>query len=388
MKKSVFYIFFIFSVNTFAHETLNFFKPYILSNHPLGIFTSRVNHNFNFKPSLFLVEFSISRGNVWLPPVESRLPNSNTDREFLSNHVWHRRNWQMENSSITDYKSRSMFADGVFSSYYLSFKSPLNSFFDIHSNVRINSLSGGKLPYSLLTSDEAIEWFHSNIAGGEDAFGRKRTGYGNALLEYKDVNNNRISLKENSFLMSEISTYLNFYPNYNFKNINFNLSGLTSISQMKKTWYFDLGFSGSAIKHFELKKNQLDWGVSCGILFPSVFQTQKVIINNVNRLFSAETHLNYTIPTKNNDAYVIGLNFHAQSNFHSMNERKYNVIYQDGVTSHDHYGVSHLNRWLNGWTFILGYNWNKTSLNAFFREDFWVDNAPDVQVGWGLQRIF
>jgi hypothetical protein len=77
-----------------------------------------------------------------------------------------------------------------------------------------------------------------------------------------------------------------------------------------------------------------------------------------------------------------------QSNFHSMKERKYNVIYREDVTSHDHHGVSHLTRWISGCTMIVGYDWKKTSINAFFREDFWVDNAPDVQVGWGIQRKF
>ena len=105
-------------------------------------------------------------------------------------------------------------------------------------------------------------------------------------------------------------------------------------------------------------------------------------------MFSAETHINIRIKTKKNSAYILGTNFHMQSNFHSMKERKYNVIYQEGITSHDHYGISHLTRWLNGWTFIIGYDWQKTSINAFLREDFWVDNAPDVQVGWGIQRKF
>jgi len=281
-----------------------------------------------------------------------------------------------------------MYADGIFSSYYITFKSPLNNFFDLHTNIRATSLSGGKPPYSLLTSDECIEWFHSNIAGGHDAFGRKRTDYGNALLSYKDVNNNNLKFKNGDFIMSEISNYINYYPKLNYKKFFFNLSALTSISRLKNTWYFDMGFSGSAIKKFKWNKNYLDWGISSGILFPAIFQTHEVIINNIDYLFSGETHLNYRITSKNSNAYILGINFHAQSNFHSMKERQYNVIYHEGVTSHDHYGVSHLNRWLNGWTILVGHDWKKTSISAFFREDFWVDNSPDAQVGWGFKRKF
>ena len=272
MKRVIFLFFVFFNSSAFGNDTVNFFKPYLLSNHPLGVFTSRINHNYNYQPSEYIVEFNVTRGNVWLPNVESKLPNLKSDRDFLSNYVWHHRNWQMENLTISDYKSRLMYCDGVLSSYYLSFKSPLNKVFDIFTNLRSTSLDGGKNPYSLLTSDEAIEWFHSNIAGGDDAFGRKRTEYGNALLAYKDVNNNKIILNNGSFLMSEISSYLNYYPKLNYKNIFFNLSSLTSISQIKKTWHFDLGFSGSAVKKFKWNKNHIDWGVSAGILFPSIFQ--------------------------------------------------------------------------------------------------------------------
>lgn len=371
-----------------AQDSLNFFKPNILSNHPLGIFTSRINHNFKYKPTKKSISFNISRGNVWLPHVENRLVNSQADREHLNNYVWHRRIWQMDSLGITNYKSRSMQADGIISTYLLTFKSPLSKKIDIHSNIRLNSLTGGKVPVALLTSDEFIEWFHSNIAGGEDAFGRKTAPFGKAGIKYSDINNNEINLKNNDLLISEISNYINYYPNRIFKGLSFNLSALTSVSQMNKKWHFDLGFSGSAIKQFQYKKNWLDWGISSGLLLPSVFQEQAVIINNLNYLFSFESHWNYVIPTKNNHQWILGLNFHMQSNFHTRAENDYNVIYGAGNTSHDHYGVSHLNRWLQGWSMIVGRNWKNWSVHTYLREDFWVDNAPDAQVGWGIQRVF
>ena len=294
----------------------------------------------------------------------------------------------MDSLGITDYKSRSMQADGIISTYLLSFKSPLSETFDFNTNIRFNGLTGGDVPVSLLTSDELIEWFHSNIAGGEDAFGRKTAPFGEALIKYSDVNNNELIVEKNDFLISEISNYINYYPKWTFKGASFNFSGLTSISKLNKKWYFDLGFAGSAIKRFNHKKNWLDWGISSGLMFPSIFQEQTVIINNVGALFSLESHWNYVIPTKNNHQWVFGLNFHMQSNSHTLKENEYNVIYGAGNTSHDHYGVSHLNRWLQGWSMIIGRNWKDWSIHTYLREDFWVDNAPDAQVGWGFQRKF
>jgi hypothetical protein len=237
----------------------------------------------------------------------------------------------------------------------------------------------------LLTSDEFIEWFHSNIAGGEDAFGRKNNAFGNAFFYYKDVNNNEIRIKKGDILMSEISNYINFYPKWRPKNIHLNTSVLTGLSLINKTWTFDLGISGTAVKTFKFDKNRLDWGVSTGIMFPSTFQDQPVVVNNTNRLISLESHWNYVF-SKLKGEWVLGANFHMQSSYHSMQENNYNTIMRRGLTSHDHMGASHLTRWLQGWSLVLGRNWKDWSVSCFIREDFWVDNAPDAQVGWGIQH--
>lgn len=384
MKPLIFIAFLCFG-ELIAQDSLNFFKPNLLSNHPLGIFTSRINHNFNYKPSTKSISATISRGNVWLPKVSSYLPNDPKIRSLFGEMVWHHRPGEFETRNITDFKSRAIEADGVFSTYYVSFYSPLINTVDYNVNIRFSSLSGGRVPYSLLTSDEFIEWFHSSIVGGEDAFGRKSKPFGEALFYYKDVNNNTISLKNGDVLMSEISNYINFYPKWTPKNINFNISVLTGLSLTNKTWNLDMGFSGTAVRCFKFHKNRLDWGIATGIMFPSTFQNQSVVINNVNRLFSLESHWNYVFTKKRGD-WVVGANFHMQSNYHSMKENNYQTIMRGNVTSHDHMGVSHLTRWLQGWSLVLGRNWKDWSVNCFIREDFWVDNAPDAQVGWGIQR--
>ncbi len=295
----------LFQFCLLSQDSLNFFKPYLLSNHPLGNFTSRVNHNFGYKPGEKAISFTISRGNVWLPKVASILPNQQEDRDFFGEYEWHLRPWEFEQSVITDYKSREIEADGIFSNYFLTFNSPLNKNLEIKSNIRFTSLTGGKIPVSLLTSDEFIEWFHSNIAGGEDAFGRKEQPFGLADLHYKDTENNTFTMQNGDFLVSEISNYFNYYLPSSFNGIHFNFSGLTAASKMNKTWHFDLGFSGSATKKFHFKKNWLDWGLSAGLLLPSVFQEQTVIINNTNRLFSAESHWNYVF-NKEKGQWILG----------------------------------------------------------------------------------
>ena len=376
-------LFFLCFGSLTAQDSLNFFKPNLLSNHPLGIFISRINHNFNYQPAKKGLSFTLSRGNVWLPKASSYLPNDAEVRAQFENMAWHYRPAEFRYRNITDYKSREIEVDGILSTYFLSFNSPLNKKFDFYSNIRFSSLTEGNIPYSLLTSDELIEWFHSNIAGGDDAFGRKNQPFGNAFFYYKDVNNNEITINNKSFLMSEISNYINYYPRWFTKSFNVNISALTGLSLTNKTWNFDVGASATIIKCFQFEKNRLDWGGAAGMMFPSVFQDQSVIISNVNSLFSLESHWNYVVVRKSGE-WVVGTNFHMQSSYHSMKEREYHTIMRREITSHDHMGVSHLTRWLQGWCLVFGRNWKSWSVNCFIREDLWVDNAPDVQVGWGF----
>lgn len=315
VMKVITILFFLCFGSLTAQDSINFFKPNLLSNHPLGIFTSRINHNFNYQPAKKGFSFTLSRGNVWLPRASSYLPNDTEVRAQFENMVWHYRPAEFRDRNITDYKSREIEVDGVLSTYFLSFNSPLNKRFDFYSNIRFSSLTEGNIPYSLLTSDEIIEWFHSNIAGGDDAFGRKNQPFGNAFFYYKDVNNNEITINNKCFLMSEISNYINYYPRLFTKSFNVNISALTGLSLTNKTWDFDVGASAAIIKSFQFEKNRLDWGVAAGMMFPSVFQDQSVIISNVNSLFSLESHWNYVVVRKSGE-WVVGTNFHMQSSYH------------------------------------------------------------------------
>lgn len=49
-------------------NTSDIIKPNLLSNHPLGIYISRINHNFKVRsPEKFSFSLDVSSGNVMLP---------------------------------------------------------------------------------------------------------------------------------------------------------------------------------------------------------------------------------------------------------------------------------------------------------------------------------
>ena len=160
----------------------------------------------------------------------------------------------------------------------------------------------------------------------------------------------------------------------------------TGVSKANKIYLFNLGASASAIKRWQLKNRMFDLGVSTGILAPSAFQKMPFDFNNKGWLGSLEIQSSYFFPHKSN-WFITGVNFHGQSSFHKMSERNFNVIESDRLSSHSHMAVSHLNRGIQGWTFVFSYQVKKFTISTFFREDFYVDNAPDVQVGWGFNYV-
>ena len=375
-----------FSVRA-QNDSTSLFKPYLLSNHPFGMFTSRINHNFNLQATHKKnISFTISRGNVWLPIATNKVPIHQTDRDILSEYEWHHRNYQITSRNITDFETRTLEADGIFSSYYFQVNQPLADNWDAKFNLKLNSITGGKVPVAFLTSDEVIEWFHSNIAGGNDAFGRKKKAFGLGGFYFQDEDKNEITIDNNSFLLSEISADWNWYPK--IESNGFKSTGLihTGVSKANKTYLFNLGASASAIKRWQLKNRMFDLGVSTGILAPSAFQKMPFDFNNKGWLGSLEIQSSYFFPHKSN-WFITGVNFHGQSSFHKMSERNFNVIESDRLSSHGHMAVSHLNRGIQGWTFVFSYQVKKFTISTFFREDFYVDNAPDVQVGWGFNYV-
>ena len=367
-----------------GRDTTNTFNPYFLSNHPLTIFFSRINHQFNCQPELRRTfQFTWSRGNVWLPFAQAKLANQSEDQQALSSKVWHERNYMFSQRNIDDFETRTLEADGLFSTYYFQWREPINGYIDVGLNFRFGSLSAGSVPYSLLTSDSFIEWFHSNVIGGEDPFGRKTRPYDLAELYYEDEEGNTLYLRDNDFFLGELSADWNLYLPRILGGMVPSVTLNTGISRLRSTYLFNPGISGTLIKRHYVDLNYWETGLSSGVLFPALFQELPVEINNNRYIASLAVNLVYAIQLEQS-SWILGVNYHLQSALMKAKEKEYYVIESLGISSHGHYAMSHLHRPLQGWSFALTYKRGKAAISAFLREDALVDNAPDVQVGWSL----
>lgn len=364
-----------------------------LSTHPFGIFISRINHNFRIAPAKKIsFSINISNGNVWLPYVKAYFPLSETDRNAMQKFVWHERegNFDKEN---TPSQTMEFHADGISRLYQLKLDIPLSAKHDFSITARAFSVDAGKVPYSLLTSDQFIEWYHSNLSRFEDPFARKVYGFDKVKIHYKDKNGKVLELKNGDFVFSGFEMSYYYYPAFKKleKNKIFTNFGLQlGVNTTKINPNVDLGINYSIIKQFDLTtQRQIHFGISMAAVRQKVIRFgEGVQLSNTKYLLSTEFLLDYVIPLKRNRYLSLATTYNIQNSYNKKSEHDYYVLTGDRISTHWHYGISHLYRVLTANYFILTFAKGAFAFSVYAREDLLVDNAPDVQTGIGFKMSF
>jgi hypothetical protein len=368
-------------------------KPNVLSTHPFGIFISRISHNFKThageKPQL---TFSVSNGNIWLPYVRGYIPLNESTREELKHITWYKRGWNFDFANEPS-QILELSADGVIRLYFIKFSLPLSVNHELSFNLRSFSFDRGKIPFSLLTNDRFIEWFHSKVYGGENVFGRKDYKYDQAEINYTDENGKHLIIEPGGVHIAGIEMDYYYYPGINKNNkwfsANFGIHAGANTTPYYPT--LDLGLATSVIKRIPFHKNRdLSLGLSIGLLHQGIadFGEHANICHN-DLLLSFEGEIEARRQLKNGNYLSFGVNFFYQSPYNNSKDLDYMVLHSMQVSNsnHWHHAITHLYRPLQGWSFIFGYLNKKYSIFGYAREDLLVDNAPDVQTGIGFQIL-
>lgn len=405
MKHSLLlFIFFVFSCHAIAQSDNNDFwnkeienssdiiKPYILSTHPFGIYISRLNHNFNVRsPDKYFFSFEVSSGNIVLPYVKSYELTDPNDQKTAENLPWHDREYSFDLNKVPS-KIKEFAADGVIRSYRFTFTLPITVHHELNFSLRANSLDGGKYPYSIFTSDETIEWFHRNIAGGKDPFSRQYYGLNKAGISYKDENGKVLTMNNGNFTIPGIDINYNYYPKLEMNEkhyIYLNFGAQLGINTSRYNPVADFGISSSILKKMIIKdKNILSFGASGGILRQHFVEYgDRVNISNQDFLYSFEGLVHYKIKLKNKNHLSYGINYNFQTSYFKKKDIDHIVLTGERINTHWQKTISHLYDNLEGWNFICTYSTRKFSYFVYFREDLNLDNAPDFQTGIGLKMV-
>lgn len=399
LKKRLFIILCLFSLAYTAQETDSLLikngiqNPSLLSTHHFGIFSSRINTNFKYSPSQApTLSFNYTSGNNFHPFVEAYFPKDPQVRKQLSQIKWHDRPFNFIDQDVTPAEYMNIVIDAVIKEFRISANFPINNQHELTATMRSYLITRGKYPFSLFTSDEGIEWFHTNIAGGEDPFGRRYYGLNQVNFTYQDRNGRTLNLNNNAFFIGgfELSHY--YYPKLNInktKNIYLNFGTHLGWNTSRFNASIDAGLSVNAIKRLPLKNNyELNFAFGANLLRKNLINFKDVIdLGNNQYLGTLEGEIEITKYTKKGNFNALGLNYQAQSRYNKKEEADYfkllgkwreiNGGWQNGVFTLYEPQVT--------WNFIYTYGTPKFLLNLFVKQDFLVNNAPDFQTGINLK---
>ncbi|WP_422105353.1 hypothetical protein [Winogradskyella sp.] len=363
-------------------------KPSIVSTHPYGIFFSRWQGNFQTKPlGTYSFNITLESGNVWSPPVTAYIPNNENDRAFVSQFPWHAREFRIDVNSL-DAKTLEVQNDGVIKGLRLNFNLPINSKSELKIGLRSFVLTRGTFPFSIITSDDTIEYFHKHIAGGEDPFDRQLYPLNEALIRYKDRNDRVMTIENGDFILSgfELSYYR--YPVRFLNGFDFNYGAHMGINTSKFNRSLDIGASANVMKLFSLKNdNTLSAGLSLGGTKNNLidFSEDNMDFNNNTFIGYLETLVEYSFLSKNKRTrHSFGADFYIQTSLNKKSEFDYLIPTKNGTSLKSwNSGTSNLYRNNNYWTLMYTFA-RKIATTFYIQQDLTVNNNPDIQTGISL----
>jgi hypothetical protein len=368
-------------------------NPSTLATHHFGIFSARINTNFKFAPiKQPSIEFESTSGNNFHPFVEAYFPQDPVTQAEQSKLVWYKRNFQFIDQETTPADYMNIVIDAVIKEFRLSVNIPLAKKHELGITLRSYLITKGKHPFSLFTGDESLEWFHTNIAGGEDPYGRRYYGLNQVNFKYNDRNGNTLELHNNDFFISGIEFNHFYYPSLeinNTKNIYVNFGSHMGINTSKFNPSIDLGVSANAIKNVHLKNNyQLNVGLGINVLRKNLINFKEVMdLGNNPYLATIESDIEFTKFTKKDNYNALTINYQIQSRYNMRSEADYYRLIGKWkeINGGWQHGVSTLYNYLSYWSFIYTYGRPNYKISLYFKEDFRVNNAADFQTGISLK---
>ena len=387
-------LFFFLTHNAFTqdhtkrHNVLSFGNSYILSNHSLGLFSARINPNFQIEASKKLrFQCDMGSGNIWAPLVHTFYAKSAEDRKLISQTVWHQRDNPTLRALAQD--SSSYHADAIIKTFIPSVTLPLNSRSELKFSLRTFLITEGNFPFASLISDGFIEAFHSNVKGGEDPFGRKEYGFNKANISFTDRDGNGFEFKKNDFVFSGFTVDYFWYTKPSTpltKKLRSNIGMHLGVNTTQINPSIDIGVSQTIIKVFSLaQRSLLSVGLGTNLLRKSaIYYGKGVALTSNNYLFSFSLEPKIIKVTRKRRLYSFAWNFHYQSPYNTRKDFDETILSGERFTSHWHLGSSHLYQALETHTFVLSF-YKKNTLSFYLQQDFKVNNNADLQTGISYQ---
>ena len=400
MVQRLFLFFLFFSVLLSAQEKDSLVlkngidKPNTTTAHHFGLFHMRINQNFKERPvNKTSLSFTLESANSFHPFVEMYQPLDPTERERLSQQIWYNRGFQFIDQATTPADYSNIHIDAVFKVFRFDLETKISKKHELKFTARTFMPTKGNFPFTIFTNDQSIEWFHSNIAGGEDPFGRRFFGMNQMTVEYTDRNNRTLSLNNNQPIFAGVEVNHFYYPDFfkPEKNIFINFGSHLGINTSKYNPSLDLGISANIHKKWELEnKNEFRVGLGFSGLRKGIIRYGDPIeFGNNLFLGSGELNVEFTKYTRKGNYHAFSANYQLQTRYNKNEEREYYVL-DGGTTWQDtnagwHNGFSTLYETLTVWSILYTYGREKSAISLYIQQDFKLNNAPDLETGISLK---
>ncbi|WP_372753587.1 hypothetical protein [Mariniflexile sp.] len=368
-------------------------KPSILATHHFGIFSARINTNFKLAPQKKTsLTFTSTSGNNFHPFVETYIPKDPETQKEQSKLIWYHRNFQFVDQETTPADYMNIEIDAVIKEFRIGINIPLTKNHELDISLRSLLITKGKYPFSVFTGDESIEWFHSNLIGGEDPYGRRYYGLNQVNFRYQDRYGNNLELNNNDFFLGGFEFNHHYYPTLSInktRNIFINFGSHLGINTSRYNSSLDVGVSANAIKKLEFKSNyELNFALGLNVLRKNLINFEEVIdLGNNPYLGTFESDLQIAKFTKKKNYNAFSVNFQIQTSYNKKEEADYYRMIGKWkeINGGWQHGFETLYKKLSFWTFMYTYGRPNLTLCVYFKEDFRVNNAPDFQTGVSLK---
>jgi len=398
MKKRSFFLGFFFASTIFwgqQKDTLylknGMEHPSLVPLHHFGIFSSRIQANFKKHPTKKSWQFHLNNANIFQPFVEAHLPKDPLIRTQLSNIVWYNRRFTFIDQQTTPSDYMNIVIDAIIKEFRVDYRFEINENQELKLTLRSYLFTDGSYPFSFFTADESIEWFHSNIAGGEDPFGRRYYGLNEMHYTYTDRNGRVLEIKKNAFFIGGLALTHYYYPKLkmNKKHIFINLGSHVGLNFSKFNPSVDVGVSANILKEKKFKNgNELRYGLGVGLLKKNLINFNTVIdLGNNPFLANLEPQVEYTKYTRKKNFHSFGVHYQLQTRYFRKKEASYYRLLGKWKEIHAgwHNGITSLYKNLTAWSFVYTYGTKNYQWSFYLQEDLLVHNAPDVQTGVSLR---
>jgi len=379
--------------NSLKVEINGLLKPHLASTHHFGLFSSRMTQNFKIRANTSVqLHLELQSGNVFQAPVTSFLPENQMVRERFADQTWYFRVFDFVDQETTPAQIMDIEIDAVYKVYRPALTLPLNERNEIRIGLRAFQTVKGNFLNSPFTNDETIEWFHSNIAGGEDPFGRRFYGVNNVVVNYTDRNGKNLNMQVSDMILGGMELSHTYYPKFeewNERNLFFNFQSQLGWNTSKYNNSLDLGIGINSMKKYRLNPKSDIWvGLGYSVLYKNAIDgNDNLDLGNNRFLGSGEVMLQWTHRTKKDNQNILGINYQNQTSYFKKEEANYFHLKGDysAINQGWHYGYTTLIENLSSWSFLYTHARPSISYTVYIKQDFSVNNAPDLETGISLQ---